>query len=96
MAENISISLPERSTKAYRVHIGNHVFYFSYRTCIAYNGPSGLLRRHNDWGPTTGRHFSDLQCAHYPEVSGKDFETFLNGVMVSLDKDAATILGNAE
>lgn len=78
---NASIHYTNRNTKAVSVSIGDHTFYFSYATCIAYDGPEGRARIANHWGPTTGRHFNDLCCAHFPVVSDEKFEDIINKAM---------------
>ena len=63
----ISLTNPTgRKTEARIVEIGAHSLYFSYATCIAYCGPLGTFRRPNHWGPTTGRHFRELECDGFP------------------------------
>ena len=62
----ISIELPDTNTKTYRVSVGYHTFIFSYTTVVAYLGPLGRCRRHNEWGPTTGRHLKPYK--HFPVV----------------------------
>lgn len=62
----ISIELPDTNTKTYRFSIGHHTFVFSYTTVVAYFGPLGDCRRHNKWGPTTGRHLRNYK--HFPVV----------------------------
>ena len=70
-----------RKTEAHELHIGDAVFYFSYQTCIAfkiYDGTGRALRRPNDWGPTTGRHFRELDCGEFESApSGEAFEAEL-------------------
>lgn len=66
-----------RNTKAHVVSIGEHNFYFSYETCIAYDGPLVSARIPNSWGPTTGRHFRELGVANYPIVDSDDFDTII-------------------
>lgn len=59
-----------RNTRAHVAEIGEHEFFFSYETCIAYRGPSYPrgIRIANSWGPTTGRHFHELGCADFDLV----------------------------
>lgn len=63
-----------RKTECYLVSIGEHTFGISYQTVIVYWGPLGACRRANSWGPTTGRHFSDLHATHLPVVSDDEFQ----------------------
>ena len=59
-----------RNTQAHIAMIGEHAFYFSYETCIAYRGPAwpNGIRIANSWGPTTGRHFRELGCNYFEVV----------------------------
>lgn len=61
------------TTQATYAIIGPITLFFSYQTLIAANfEPSSpdvkrqYLRRPNHWGPTTGKHFGQLDCKHYP------------------------------
>lgn len=54
--------------------------FLSYDTVIAvrgHNDVGGLacVRRSNDWGPTTGRHFSDFGVKDWPVVA--DFPAYV-------------------
>lgn len=69
----ISIALPSSNTKTFRVSIGLHTFVFSYTTVVAYFGPLGQCRRHNEWGPTTGRHLKPYK--HFPTVDEAEMES---------------------
>lgn len=70
----------ERNTRATIVTINEHTLYFSYSTCIAYRGPLGSYRIANHWGPTTGRHFSEMDIKELPIVDDKSFETILSQI----------------
>ncbi len=83
-----------RKTEAHVVEIGQNTFYFSYQTCIAFSGqikpiierntPKSsyyTLRRENDWGPTTGRHFKEFGVADWETISGEEFENLLERVV---------------
>lgn len=76
----ISIELPDTNTKTYRFKIGRHTFVFSYTTVVAYLGPLGACRRHNEWGPTTGRHLRNYK--HFPEVSESEMEDRIRAAIV--------------
>lgn len=69
----ISLELPSSNTKTFRVSIGFHTFVFSYTTVVAYLGPLGQCRRHNKWGPTTGRHLKPYK--HFPTVDEAEMES---------------------
>lgn len=68
-----------RNTRAHRLDFGPHELFFSYETLIAYRGPAYPhgVRRPNDWGPTTGRHFRELDCANFGSLTGDAFEAEL-------------------
>jgi len=56
---------------------------FSYRTCVAFNGPDGFTVRPNDWGPTTGRHMNRFcndnpSVRHASTVTLAEFQTLLD------------------
>jgi hypothetical protein len=70
-----------RNTEAYRVRIGQHNLYISYSTVIGYSGPLGTCRRHNDWGPTTGKHINEMGIRDWVEV---DEETMHQRVRAAL------------
>jgi hypothetical protein len=57
-----------RKTQAHIVTVGDHEFYFSYETCVAYRGPDYQCRIPNHWGPTTERHFREMGLEHWPMV----------------------------
>ena len=69
----ISLELPSSNTATFLVSIGFHTFVFSYTTVVAYLGPLGQCRRHNKWGPTTGRHLK--QYEHFPIVDEAEMES---------------------
>lgn len=71
----------QRNTEAYRCRIGQHCLYISYTTVVGYSGPLGACRRSNDWGPTTGRHMSEMGIKGWVEV---DEETMHQRVRAAL------------
>lgn len=71
-----------RNTPAHVVDLGSLEFFFSYETCIAFRGPMGSMRITNNWGPTTGRHFRELGCQHFPTV---DQDVFDRAVTLATD-----------
>ncbi len=68
----------DRNTQAHIVEFGQYRMYFSYQTCVAVDSPYGRFRMHNNWGPTTGRHFKDMNVYDYPMVD--DTEMFQRAV----------------
>ena len=69
----INLELTSNNTKTFRVTVGPHTFVFSYTTVVAYFGPLGQCRRHNEWGPTTGRHLKPYN--HFPTVDEAEMES---------------------
>jgi hypothetical protein len=74
------------NNKAHIVTVGEHRFFFSYKTCIAYYGPAPVggwwrFRIANHWGPTTGKHFNQLGCGEFPIVNDDDFNTNIERAM---------------
>lgn len=72
-----------RNTQAHVVRIGNHEFYFSYQTCIAYRGPLGSARIANHWGPTTGRHFREMGISDLPVLGDTEFDARVNSAVTA-------------
>ena len=69
-----------RKTPAHIVTVGEHELFFSYETLIAYRGKVSI-RRPNDWGPTTGRHFNELGCSNFCMLKGQQFEEAVESLM---------------
>lgn len=70
---DVLVSCNGKLTQVDDMH-GN-VFWFSYRTLIAfepYDKP--LVIRENVWSRTTGRHLNDIDNDHSKRISAKDFE----------------------
>ena len=59
-AELPTIDHPTGRDNFTRVDVGGVTFWFSYRTCVAFNRHDGTgpVVRENDWGPTTGKHLN--------------------------------------
>ena len=66
-----------RNTRTHWLCIGEMDVLFSYETPVAFRYGSKVLRRENDWGPTTGRHFKEGGADGWPCVSGDQFERVL-------------------
>ncbi len=62
-----------RRTQAHIVNVNGADYYFSYRTCIAYDGKKGRFRITNHWGPTTGRHFNEMGCGDFEIIDDDAF-----------------------
>lgn len=62
------------------VETNNVRYWFSYKTCIAYQPLDGSPRvvRRNDWGPTTGKHLNYIDGGDKASrLEGDDFEARL-------------------
>lgn len=73
----------ERNTQCHVVQIGDHEFFFSYQTCVAYRSSTMRCRLENVWGPTTGRHINEMGVKAWPivtkEVMENTVEYAING-----------------
>lgn len=71
-----------RKTQAYIVRVGQHTFYISYETVVAYTGPEHAdgVRRKNLWGPTTGRHMREMNVDCMKVLPDLDFQKIIDGV----------------
>jgi hypothetical protein len=80
-----------RNTRAALLELGPHEVFFSYETPIAYRGPAypNGVRRPNDWGPTTGRHFRELGCAEFGGLEPEAFLAELERIFATPPKGAA-------
>ena len=50
----------------------------SYETPVAFHDRYEHHRRHNVWGPTTGRHLKEAGATNWPECDEDEFNTKLN------------------
>ena len=73
----------DRNVQCHIVSIGPHNFFFSYETCVAYDGPASdqPVRIHNHWGPTTGRHLSDMGVKDWRVLTDEEFAGVLARAM---------------
>lgn len=68
------------------IEIGAHIFYFSYKTVIAFWAPDqGLVVRQNNWGPTTGKHLNAVNADKSRRIPGEEFEKLLSKISVSVE-----------
>ena len=79
---NISLRNPTgRNTKACLITVNNDEYFFSYETCIAFRGLRDghyiRIRRSNEWGPTTGRHFKEMGCSAFQELDEDIFDQII-------------------
>jgi len=80
---NLSIeNYQDRGDKAKVVTIGDYDFYFSYRTCIAFNSPkTGRVICENDWGTTTGGHLNCIDSDKKIRIPRSEFNAKLQEVL---------------
>jgi len=65
-----------------RVDLGKSTFWFSYKTCIAFDTPgTGLVTSENAWGNTTGKHINQVQPDKNKRIPNKEFEAQLEKVV---------------
>lgn len=65
------------SKSAYRIVIGNHGFFFSYDTLVAYKGPYGQFETDRNYSRTTNRHlqlFRNDCYGSFRSIPQKDLE----------------------
>ena len=62
----------------YKIWATEGVFWFSYKTCIAFHlfGQEEHIRK-NDWAQTTGKHLNYINPDKSVRISGKEFEKLL-------------------
>jgi hypothetical protein len=72
----------DRNTKSIWVRVAGVDVLFSYETPVAFVSGDTRLRRHNTWGPTTGRHMSETHTNTYPAVNEDEFNAALNSAII--------------
>lgn len=86
---------PHRNTKAYRVVLYDRMtLYISYETVIAISAPGACYRRENNWGPTTGRHFTEMGVDKFHVIT--DAEEFTRIVNEELMETVLSMTGSSE
>jgi len=78
------VNYTRRKTPAYCVTISTLDLYFSYKACIAFtDGHQPTRVSANLWGPTTGRHISDVPGGSdkSSRLAREDFERELAEVL---------------
>lgn len=63
---------------------GEHIYYFSYETCVGYErhgatGDSVRVRLKNRWSNTTGRHINKMGIKDFPIVDEDEFQAIVAG-----------------
>lgn len=59
--------------------IGGSRWFWSYNTCVAYQGPEGRARRDHNYSTTTTRHLAYMGVADWPRVDDETFERLATG-----------------
>ncbi len=87
-----------RNTRVHWVKVFDVDVLFSYDTAIAFSADGVQRRRHNDWGPTTGRHMNDASVRDWTEVEDeKLFESMIDkAILQSLSNRVARELAPRE
>ena len=57
--------------------VGNNNFYFSYRTCIAFQARGKLYCSENVWSVTTGKHLNCIQPDKERRLKSEEFANLL-------------------
>jgi len=58
------------------VTIGNKRYFFSYKTCVAYDdGEGNRIRRDTNYSVTTAKHMGVMGVRDWKRVSDAEFET---------------------
>lgn len=82
----MSIELYRHSDNAHIVTVGRNEYFFSYATCIAFrgliDGKYHTIRRANDWGPTTGKHFNQLGAKEFDLLPTAEFVALVESTSV--------------
>jgi len=75
------------SGHAYCVKIGHIQLYYSYSTLIGVTGGGAGIRRHNEWGPTTGKHINMLGIKDLPEGEESEVEDTATSLLATLGRE---------
>ena len=69
--------LQEGVTKAYEVHLGNIILYFSYNTLIAYRYGHESYRLDRHYSNTTSRHINTFGLQETARIDERNFHALL-------------------
>lgn len=72
----------ERNSPCFELRISGVVLGISYETVISAHYGNELIRRHNVWGPTTGRHMRELGVKEYTEVDEPEFNVRVKNMVL--------------
>jgi len=74
----------DRKTEAYIVNIFGVTAYISYQTVIAFHAQFiGSHRLKNTWGPTTGKHFTEMNCDTFNILEPDEFEKQFDEALIA-------------
>jgi len=74
----------QRKTEAYEVRLGKITVYISYTTVIAFAIAGKAYRQANHWGPTTGKHFSEMYCDGFGVIEDQhEFELLFDQMFIA-------------
>ena len=59
------------------VTVGDHEYFFSYETCIAYRNSQIQFRRNKTYSRITAKHMTELGVRDWPQVTDAEFESHL-------------------
>ena len=63
------------------VEIGLHKLYFSYQTCVGYEGPHGKIRSESNYSRTTSKHLSAMGCSNFQPMKEELLATFISDAL---------------
>ncbi len=70
-----SVEHPTDRPNFYIINTDQGVFWYSYKTCIAFRTvDTGLVIRENAWSSTTGKHLNEINRDHSIRIPGVEFE----------------------
>ncbi len=66
------------------IEFNGGIFYFSYRTCIAFHLNGKLTIRENDWSTTTGKHLNYICKDQSVRIAGTQFDEKLAAITAKI------------
>ena len=82
---NTSYSYKKRHSSKWK-DSNDVVYYKSYNTIVAFDGPKGLVVCENCWGSTTGKHLNWISRDKKSRLSSEQFDKELEKVQSSKEK----------
>jgi len=74
------IDHPTNRPNFYKIRTDQCLYWYSYKTCIAFQSKGTLTIRENDWNVTTGKHLNFINPDKSLRIDGDSFEQILAGV----------------